>query len=104
MARSSNSSSYKCSFCGKTDSQVNRLIAGQEGYICDSCVKICNEIRENDTKNDEKETTNEIPKPINTSLVKMRRRKLYLLQFTITTSGLDRKNSKKMLKFKNPIF
>ena len=63
MARSSNSSSYKCSFCGKTDSQVNRLIAGQEGYICDSCVKICNEIRENDTKNDEKETTNEIPKP-----------------------------------------
>ena len=63
MARSSNSSSYKCSFCGKTDSQVNRLIAGQEGYICDSCVKICNEILENDVKDDAKETINEIPKP-----------------------------------------
>ena len=33
-----------CSFCGKFSSKVNRLIAGQDGYICDACVKVCNEI------------------------------------------------------------
>jgi len=35
---------YKCSFCGKSQSQVRKLIAGPDVYICDSCIELCNEI------------------------------------------------------------
>ncbi len=39
----------RCSFCGKTQGQVNKLIAGPNGaYICDECIEICNEILEED--------------------------------------------------------
>lgn len=34
----------RCSFCGKTQSEVGKLIAGQGVYICDECVRICDEI------------------------------------------------------------
>ncbi len=34
----------RCSFCGKLQSQVNRLVAGPGVYICDECVKICNDV------------------------------------------------------------
>lgn len=37
-------SRLKCSFCGKTQDQVKKLIAGPEVYICDECVDLCNEI------------------------------------------------------------
>ena len=43
----------KCSFCGKTQKQVQQLIAGPGVYICDECVELCNEIideRQSDTK------------------------------------------------------
>ena len=33
-----------CSFCGTTQAEVNKLIAGQSGYICDECIELCNEI------------------------------------------------------------
>ncbi len=36
----------RCTFCGKTADQVSRLIAGAKGYICDTCVGICNKILE----------------------------------------------------------
>ena len=34
----------KCSFCGKSQKQVQQLIAGPGVYICDECVELCNEI------------------------------------------------------------
>ena len=37
-------SKLKCSFCGKSQDQVKKLIAGPEVYICDECVELCNEI------------------------------------------------------------
>ena len=37
-------SRLKCSFCGKTQDQVKKLIAGPDVYICDECVELCNEI------------------------------------------------------------
>ncbi len=40
----SGDSRLKCSFCGKTQDQVKKLIAGPEVYICDECVELCNEI------------------------------------------------------------
>jgi ATP-dependent Clp protease ATP-binding subunit ClpX len=39
-------SRLRCSFCGKTQDQVKKLIAGPEVYICDECVELCNEILE----------------------------------------------------------
>jgi len=38
------SSRLKCSFCGKTQEQVRKLIAGPDVYICDECIELCNEI------------------------------------------------------------
>ncbi len=35
---------YKCSFCGKSQNQVRKLIAGPDVYICDGCIELCNEI------------------------------------------------------------
>ncbi len=64
-------SRLKCSFCGKTQDQVKKLIAGPEVYICDECVELCNEILdeeffENKDKVEEKkeaEPFKDIPKP-----------------------------------------
>lgn len=68
-------SRLKCSFCGKTQDQVKKLIAGPEVYICDECVELCNEIldeeffegKEKDSsatrKKGEKSKDKSIPKP-----------------------------------------
>ncbi|MBQ9245116.1 hypothetical protein IJ182_02485 [bacterium] len=40
-------SKIKCSFCGKTQGQVKKLIAGPDVYICDECVNLCCEIIDN---------------------------------------------------------
>ncbi|MBI3037703.1 ATP-dependent Clp protease ATP-binding subunit ClpX, partial [bacterium] len=40
----SKNSQFRCSFCGKTQDQVRKLIAGPEVYICDECIGLCNEI------------------------------------------------------------
>lgn len=55
-----NDSRLKCSFCGKTQDQVKKLIAGPEVYICDECVELCNEILDEEFfENKEKEITRE---------------------------------------------
>ena len=36
----------RCSFCGKNQDQVRRLIAGPQVYICDECIELCSEIIE----------------------------------------------------------
>ena len=41
MAKNEDRRSLRCSFCGKPQSQVNRLIAGNGSYICDDCVRMC---------------------------------------------------------------
>ncbi len=49
-------SRLKCSFCGKSQDQVKKLIAGPEVYICDECVELCNEILDEEFfENKEKE-------------------------------------------------
>jgi ATP-dependent Clp protease ATP-binding subunit ClpX len=40
----------KCNFCGKSQKQVKKLIAGPMVYICDECIELCNEIIEDETK------------------------------------------------------
>jgi ATP-dependent Clp protease ATP-binding subunit ClpX len=44
MSRTNYDSHLKCSFCGKSQEQVRKLIAGPGVYICDECVELCNEI------------------------------------------------------------
>jgi ATP-dependent Clp protease ATP-binding subunit ClpX len=46
MAKIESSELLKCSFCGKSQKQVQQLIAGPQIYICDECVALCNEIIE----------------------------------------------------------
>ena len=47
MAGKINDTKVRCSFCGKTEDQVRKLIAGPQGaYICDECIGICSEIIE----------------------------------------------------------
>ena len=48
-----NPQNVKCSFCGKTQEHVNRIIAGPGVYICDECVSVCNNIIENDSYNED---------------------------------------------------
>lgn len=44
MSRNDENKDYRCSFCGKSHNQVKRLIAGPDIYICDECVKLCQDI------------------------------------------------------------
>ena len=69
--KESSSEPLKCSFCGKSQKQVIKLIAGPGVYICDECIELCTEIIEEE-KIDSIENTDEVnlplPKEINHSL------------------------------------
>lgn len=54
---------YKCSFCGKSQDQVKRIIAGPGVYICDECVSLCSEIIEEEVDNTEEYLEVNLPKP-----------------------------------------
>jgi ATP-dependent Clp protease ATP-binding subunit ClpX len=54
----------KCSFCGKSQKQVKKLIAGPGVYICDECIELCNEIIEEEFSTTEEINFAELPKPI----------------------------------------
>jgi ATP-dependent Clp protease ATP-binding subunit ClpX len=53
----------KCSFCGKTQEQVKKLVAGPGVYICDECIELCNEIIEEELSEDLGIEFGDIPKP-----------------------------------------
>lgn len=53
----------KCSFCGKSQRQVKKLIAGPGVYICDECIDLCNEIIEEELASPEETSFAELPKP-----------------------------------------
>ena len=53
----------KCSFCGKSQKQVRKLIAGPGVYICDECIELCNEIIEEEFASSEEIVFTELPKP-----------------------------------------
>ena len=53
----------KCSFCGKYQEQVRRIIAGPGVFICDECVELCREIIDEDFVEDTAADLNDIPKP-----------------------------------------
>jgi ATP-dependent Clp protease ATP-binding subunit ClpX len=53
----------KCSFCGKSQKQVKKLIAGPGVYICDECIDLCNEIIEEELSEGSDLSLDELPKP-----------------------------------------
>jgi ATP-dependent Clp protease ATP-binding subunit ClpX len=53
----------KCSFCGKSQKQVRKLIAGPGVYICDECIDLCNEIIEEELAPEDAIRWDELPKP-----------------------------------------
>jgi len=53
----------KCSFCGKSQKQVKKLIAGPGVYICDECIDLCNEIIEEELSEPAELELEELPKP-----------------------------------------
>ncbi|MBQ2818543.1 MAG: ATP-dependent Clp protease ATP-binding subunit ClpX [Clostridia bacterium] len=58
-----NKKQLKCSFCGKTQDQVGKLIAGPGVCICDECVELCRDIIMEDTASPEKPQLDTLPKP-----------------------------------------
>ncbi len=63
MAKYEGSELLKCSFCGKSQKQVKKLIAGPGVYICDECIELCNEIIEEELSGTEEVSFAELPKP-----------------------------------------
>jgi ATP-dependent Clp protease ATP-binding subunit ClpX len=53
----------KCSFCGKSQKQVKKLIAGPGVYICDECIDLCNEIIEEELTESSELSWDDLPKP-----------------------------------------
>ncbi len=53
----------KCSFCGKLQEQVKKLVAGPGVYICDECIELCNEIIEEELSEDIDVELRDVPKP-----------------------------------------
>ena len=53
----------KCSFCGKTQEQVRKLVAGPGVYICDECIELCTEIVEEELGTEEAVEFKDVPKP-----------------------------------------
>lgn len=79
MSKFDDKKQLKCSFCGKSQDQVRRLIAGPGVYICDECIELCSEIIAEEFEDDTELDLTDIPKP--------RQIKEYLDQYVI---GQDR--------------
>ena len=58
-----NKNTLYCSFCGKSQHEVRKLIAGPTVFICDECVELCMDIIREETKSNEKKSGNGVPNP-----------------------------------------
>ena len=67
MAKNTGNKSIRCSFCGKVQEEVDRMVAGPGVYICNECVKVCSSILEDDSEEQDVNYTlaeiEEIPNP-----------------------------------------
>jgi ATP-dependent Clp protease ATP-binding subunit ClpX len=64
MAKNDDKKQLKCSFCGKNQDQVRRLIAGPGVYICDECIELCSEIITDEFDENIHVDTGALPKPM----------------------------------------
>lgn len=83
----------KCSFCGKTQEQVRKLVAGPGVYICDECIELCTEIVEEELGTEEEFEFKDIPKPreireiLKDYVIGQEQAKRLLLLYITTISG-----------------
>ena len=59
---STNTRGIRCSFCGKSQENAKRIVAGPNVYICDECIDLCKNIVENEFNEDEQYTLEEMEK------------------------------------------
>ena len=65
MKKRDDDANLACSFCGKSQREVKKLIAGPTVYICDECIELCNDIiAEEYTEVEQAPTTSRVPKPV----------------------------------------
>jgi ATP-dependent Clp protease ATP-binding subunit ClpX len=64
MSNSTSTEKLNCSFCGKVQDDVKKLIAGPSVYICNECVDLCNDIIEEEIKSEEDTSLEELPSPL----------------------------------------
>ena len=64
MSKDTESNKLNCSFCGKAQDEVKKLIAGPSVYICNECVDLCNDIIEEEIKSDEVNAFEELLSPL----------------------------------------
>ena len=62
MPKSDDNGTIKCSFCGKSQDEVSRIIAGPGVYICSDCIELCKDIIDDDYP-EEPEELKDLPKP-----------------------------------------
>jgi ATP-dependent Clp protease ATP-binding subunit ClpX len=79
MVKYDDKKQLKCSFCGKNQDQVRRLIAGPGVYICDECIELCSEIIADEFEDNIQLDVNTLPKPLEI--------KNYLDQYVIGQDG-----------------
>jgi ATP-dependent Clp protease ATP-binding subunit ClpX len=63
MSKKEEKESLFCSFCGKSQKEVKKLIAGPTVFVCDECVELCMDIIKEDTKNNKSKLKKDTPKP-----------------------------------------
>ncbi len=63
MTKKTDKESLFCSFCGKNQKEVKKLIAGPTVFVCDECVELCMDIIKEDNKNSRSKIKKDIPKP-----------------------------------------
>ena len=63
MSKKEDKDSLFCSFCGKSQKEVKKLIAGPTVFVCDECVELCMDIIKEDNKNNKKKLKANTPKP-----------------------------------------
>ncbi len=63
MNKNEKNNFLKCSFCGKPQNQVKKLIAGPGVYVCNECIELCNEILEEELEKDKELDFEDLPKP-----------------------------------------
>ena len=63
MSKKNDKDTLFCSFCGKSQKEVKKLIAGPTVFVCDECVELCMDIIKEDTKNIKIKIKEDIPKP-----------------------------------------
>ena len=63
MKKKEEGTNVACSFCGKSQKEVKKLIAGPTVYICDECIELCNDIIAEEASRESEEPCSSVPKP-----------------------------------------